>query len=145
MQNKYQETRTRYCPSEVSAGAAPRLSHVLSTQRRKGRRKRCEFKTSMDTNPRQPQAQGKSLPILLDLKREGKRGTYTATSRAQGELLQLFQRSDAEWDQHWIRQLLHTRGDTAAGHRLMSEPDGGVQLSAGFRAWSSPPASSKLW
>lgn len=77
VQNRYQEARTRHCPFEVSAGTAPRLSHLLSTQGRKEGRKRCEFKSNMDTNPRQPQVQGKNLPILLDLKREGKRGTYT--------------------------------------------------------------------
>jgi len=127
---------------------------MLSTQERKRGRKRCEYKSNADTkaskhpNPRQPQAQGKNLPILLDLKREGKRGTYTPTSRAQGKLLQLFQRSDTEQHQHWIRQLLHTRGDATAGHRLMSEPHGAGRPRSSALV-SGPgaalPASSKLW
>lgn len=98
-----------------------------------------DTKASEHPNPRQPQAQGKNLPILLDLKIEE---SGELTHQSLGHKVSCFS-SSREVTQSSIRVGLgnfYKRGDAAAGHGLMSEPHGGErpQFSAGFRAWSSP-------
>lgn len=57
--------------------------------------------------------QGEETPNTSDFKKQGKGGSHTPTSTAQGELLQLFWRSDTASHQHRIRQLLQARGQTS--------------------------------
>lgn len=99
--------------TKISVKTAPRDSHVLITQRRERGKKCCDFESKVRT-PKHlniPHTVGRD-PQFLGFKRQGKGGSHTPTSTAQGELLQLFWRSDTASCQHWIRQLLQARGQT---------------------------------
>lgn len=103
-------------PSEVSVEPAPGVSLLLSTQGRKRRERRGEFKSKTDPKaPEHPSLRTAAStagrdPRYFGILGEKAKEDPTPTSRAQGKLLQLFRRSDAAGRQHQIRQFLYARG-----------------------------------